>query len=178
MRGAETALEAPSVDGSPGTAGDAAVTLSTTRAPCIAADSSGQHCVLGLLLGVACCPDGDCSQCQETGERMRRSGFSLAAVARSHARSRRGLLAVCPTCGCPPPPAPDVMPPLPRLDRSTKVLSGSPCCRICGASLKPPKRHYCSNECWLERRRDVEGWGQNGHRRSPAGVTAHRIRRA
>lgn len=149
--------------------------MARDRTPCVAGDSEAGTCAASLLFGAACCPDGTCALCRATIERMRQSGFSTDAIARSAARMRKGLLDRCPVCGFPPPPAITVLPPLARLDRSDRVLSGSPACRVCGQALRAPQRHYCSNECWLQRRRETEGWGANGDRRSPAPVAAVRF---
>ena len=102
-------------------------------------------------------------------------GFAPVRAAKMMARTRRDLVAFCPTCGFPPPPALVAIPPLPRLDRSEKVLSGSPECRVCTRPLKPPQRMYCGNECWLENRRRTEGWGQGGDRRSEIHIRVARF---
>lgn len=104
---------------------------------------------------------------------MRRGGFPEIVVARGWLRSRLPRIDVCPICGFPPPPPLTSIPPLPRLDRSDRVLSGSPTCRVCGCYIRPPKRLYCSAECWLQRRAAVEGWGAGGDRRSPPPVTRY-----
>lgn len=137
------------------------------RRPCIPFDPEGRHCLAALLLGAACCPDGDCTLCARERARMRRLGFSEVEVARRFARSRARLRCRCPTCGCPPPPPLREIPEIPRLDRSDRVLSGSSRCRICEAPLSAGKRHYCSQECWLQRRRATEGWGVGSPSHSP-----------
>lgn len=52
--------------------------LATVRrsAPCIAADGTAKHCVVGLLLGVMGCPDAACALCRSTVARTRRDGFN------------------------------------------------------------------------------------------------------
>ncbi len=104
---------------------------------------------------------------------MRRMGCPEIAVARSWLRSRLPLIDVCPVCGFPPPPPMQIIPPLPRLDRSDRVLSGSPSCKVCGCFIRPPKRFYCSAECWLEHRAQTEGWRAGGVRRSPRHAPRH-----
>ena len=143
----------------------------SARTPCVAGDDRGETCVVGLLLGVACCDDGRCAYCEAMAEQLRKNGFDEAFVVRSRLRSRRGLLTICPACGLPAPPAPRQLPPLPRLDRSERKVSGAPNCKVCDAPLKPPQRFYCGRDCWLERRRRTEGWGHTGKRRDPP-VTA------
>ena len=136
------------------------------RRPCVPTDD--QHCLAAVLLGANCCPHGDCVLCEDQQERMRRKGFPEIVVARAWLRTRLPRLAACPVCGFPPPPPPSSIPPLPRLDRSERVVSVAPACRVCGVYIRPPKRFYCSHECWLRRRASVEGWGGRGKRRRPA----------
>ena len=123
-------------------------------APCLVADRTARHCILGLLLGVACCPDGTCGLCREVLVRARREGFDEERAHRSLARSRRGLLAVCPLCGFPPPPPFLVVPPLPRLDRSDRGESNAWECRVCGTALTRGRRQYCSDRCYLVAEQD------------------------
>lgn len=134
--------------------------------PCIPWDAEGRHCVLGLMLGAACCPDGRCALCRRDWARRRSLGFSEAEVARRTARDRARLRPTCPRCGCPPPPPLEEIPPLPRLDREDREKSGAPACRICGGFLAAGQRFYCSDECRLEQRRRNEGWGETGRRTS------------
>lgn len=123
-------------------------------APCLAANRTAQHCILGLLLGVACCPDGTCGLCREVLVRARREGFDEERAHRSLARSRRGLLEVCPVCGFPPPPPFLVVPPLPRLDRSDRGESNAWECRVCGTALTRGRRQFCSDRCYLVAEQD------------------------
>jgi hypothetical protein len=145
------------------------------RKPCIAWDAEGRHCLAGLLLGVACCPDGNCALCEKSRAAMRRTGFTEAEVERRFARSRARLRSRCPTCGCPPPPRLREIPEMPRLDRSDRVLSGSSRCRICEAPLSAGQRHYCSRERWLQRRRNTEGWGDSAPSHAPPRVVRVRL---
>jgi hypothetical protein len=131
----------------------------TRSAPCVAWDGGSSHCVASLLFGASCCPHGDCALCEEQQDYMRRVGYHESVVARAWLSSRSSRRALCPVCGFPPPPPPDTLPPLPRLDRSDRVLSGSPNCRVCDEPLAAGLRHYCSARCRLQRRRDLEGWG-------------------
>ncbi|MCK6530884.1 hypothetical protein L6R50_26095 [Myxococcota bacterium] len=112
-------------------------------APCIPFDAEGRHCIAGLLLGVRCCPDGNCALCRRAGGRDPRS---------------QGLDR-CPVCGFPPPPPLQAIPPLPRLDRSDRVVGGNHECRTCGRPLPPRRRTYCSFACWREfvRREEMDG---------------------
>jgi hypothetical protein len=126
------------------------------RVPCIASDKTAQHCIAGLLLGVACCPDGDCTSCVQQREKMRKSGFSPAAVARSFARSRAGLLDRCPQCGFPPPPPVMTPAPMPRLDRIDSAQSGSWMCRGCDRPLPKGRRRFHSDACRREFIRETE----------------------
>ena len=127
--------------------------------PCVAWNDERRHCVVGLLLGVACCPDGDCWSCTTQLAWSRRSGFTEYAVLRSLARTRHGMLAFCPVCGFPPPPAVTESSTLPRLDRPGRTASGSWDCRTCGRPLPQRRRHYCSDACWREyvRRTEMDG---------------------
>lgn len=143
--------------------------------PCIPWDTEGRHCVLGLLLGAACCPDGRCALCRRDWARRRSLGFSEAEVARRTARERARLRPTCPRCGCPPPPPLQEIPPLPRFDREGREKSGAPACRICGGFLAAGQRFYCGDECRLEHRRRTEGWGESGRRASPASRPPKRV---
>lgn len=129
------------------------------RSPCIPSHVDARSCIVGLLLGAACCPDGDCALCRATADRMQRSGFTAGAVRRSMARRRAGTRSACPLCGFPPPPPAVDLPPLPRLDRPGRTASGSWDCRTCGRPLPQGKRHYCSHACWREyvRRTEMDG---------------------
>ncbi len=119
----------------------------TIAAPCVASDSARRHCLAGLLLGVACCENGDCAMCRATRHWMLSAGFTDAAVERSLERTRRGLLDRCPICGFAPPPAITARAPLPRLDRVVSAKSGSSDCVICGQPLERGRRRYCSEKC-------------------------------
>ncbi|MCG3133824.1 MAG: hypothetical protein HMLKMBBP_01089 [Planctomycetes bacterium] len=133
--------------------------MGASGSPCVSSSAQGTDCIVGLLLGAACCPDGTCALCEATADRMRRSGFPEVAVRRSLSRGRAGLLAACPLCGFPPPPPPDVMAPVPRLERPGRSVSGSWDCRTCGRPLPSRRRHYCSHACWREhvRRTEMDG---------------------
>ena len=112
--------------------------MATNPSPCIPWDETQAHCVAGLLLGVRCCPGGDCALCRRAGARS------------------RSLLARCPLCGFPPPPPLQEIPPLPRLDRSDRAVGGNHECRTCGRPLPPRRRTYCSFACWREHVRQEE----------------------
>jgi hypothetical protein len=116
--------------------------------PCVAGHSTRETCVVGLLLGAACCSDGVCACCRAVVERMRRSGFRADAIARSVARSRAGLLDCCPSCGFPPPRPLEQFPPLARLDRSDRKRAPATECVQCGRQLVTARKRYCSPECW------------------------------
>lgn len=126
------------------------------RAPCVAVDGEGRHCVAALLHGATCCPHGDCPQCEEQLHRMRLSGFPEQAVARSWLHTQVSRSPTCPVCGLPAPPAADRQPPLPRLPRTGRTHSGSWACRTCGRPLPRRRRHYCSHACWREHVRGDE----------------------
>lgn len=145
------------------------IALAQPSVPCLAADRTEQHCVVGFLHGVACCPDATCALCLATRERMLSRGFDPVRVAAMMRRTRRDLLDTCPVCSFPPPPPFIVIPPLPRLDRDATPLTGTSACQICDRPLKPPQRKFCGGECWLEHRRRTEGWGQGGDRRNERG---------
>lgn len=115
---------------------------------CIPFDPEGHHCLAGLLLGVACCPDGTCALCRADLARRRRLGLTEAVAQRRAARERARRLAQCPACGCPPPPPLQELPQLPRLDRSTGLLGGEGACRYCGNRLLHTRRKYCNDSCW------------------------------
>lgn len=116
--------------------------------PCLAADATAQHCVVGLLLGAACCPDGACGLCREMLVRSKRDGLTPERAHRALARSRRGLLDRCPTCGFPPPPPLPVVPQLPRLERPEQPEGGRWDCVVCGKALLRGRRTYCSDDCY------------------------------
>lgn len=116
--------------------------------PCIASDAEGRSCVAALLHGAACCPHGDCAICEETQAAMRRAGHHELDVARAWLRTRIGRKERCPVCGFPPPPALAEMPPLPRFDRSDRVLEGAQRCRYCDRRLLGTRRRYCDDDCW------------------------------
>jgi hypothetical protein len=93
---------------------------------------------------------------------MRRAGSDELTVAQAWLRGRQGRMTLCPVCGFPPPPGPDAIPPLPRLDRPESVLTGTSRCRYCDRKLLSVRRKYCDEDCWkafvawsrgLERRR-------------------------
>lgn len=93
---------------------------------------------------------------------MRRAGSPEIDVARTWLRYRIGRAERCPACGFPPPPGPETIPPLPRLDRPDSVLTGTARCRYCDRKLLAVRRKYCDEDCWkayvawsrgLERRR-------------------------
>jgi hypothetical protein len=142
--------------------------------PCVAWDAEGRHCVVGLLYGAACCPDGGCLTCTTQAAWSRRSGFTDYAVFRSLARTRRGMLDRCPVCGFPPPPPVTEPNPLPQLDRSGRTASGSWDCRTCGRPLSQGKRHYCSHGCWREHVRRTEMDGDEIA--TPAAPRTYRVR--
>ena len=123
-------------------------------APCLAADRAAQHCIAGLLLGVACCPDGTCGLCREMVVRARRDGKTPDQALRSLALARRGLLRRCPTCGFPPPPPLPNVPMLPRLDRTEHAESNAWTCRVCGKALSRGRRQFCSDRCYLVAEQD------------------------
>jgi predicted nucleic acid-binding Zn ribbon protein len=135
--------------------------VNTRTTPCIAWDEEGRHCLAGLLLGVACCPDGDCALCARDRARMRHVGFSETEVARRFARGRARLVHFCPVCGLPPPPPLRVLPPLPRLERPGRPCGGRHDCRVCGRALPRGRRTYCSDTCWREYVRRTEMVGQD-----------------
>lgn len=122
--------------------------------PCVAADRTAQHCVVGLLLGAACCTDGSCGPCRATVARARRDGFSPEVAERSLGRSRVGLVDRCPVCDFPPPPPMLVVPQLPRLDRSEHAESNGHVCRECGKTLGRGRRQFCSDACYVVADRD------------------------
>jgi hypothetical protein len=124
------------------------VVVPRVATPCLAWDAERCHCVAGLLLGVACCPHGDCAICEERQERMRRAGRPELEVARAWLASRAGRLDRCPACGFPPPPPLVEMPALPRFDRSDRVLEGAQRCRYCDRRLLGTRRRYCDDDCW------------------------------
>jgi hypothetical protein len=116
--------------------------------PCIPWDSERRHCVAALLLGAACCPHGDCALCEEPQARMRRMGYHELDVARAWLSTRLARLDLCPVCGFPPPPPLAEIPPLPRLDRSDRVLASTPRCRYCDRKILGARRRYCDRDCW------------------------------
>lgn len=116
-------------------------------APCLAWDGERRHCVVGLLHGAACCPDGGCWSCTTQAAWTRKSGFTDYAVFRSLARMRRGMLERCPVCGFPPPPPSEGRAPLPRFSRVVTAKSGSSGCEICGRPLERGRRRYCTATC-------------------------------
>lgn len=118
------------------------------RRPCLAADRTAQHCIAGLLLGVACCPDGKCGLCREVVLRGRQDGLAPDAAIRALARARRGLVRRCPACGFPPPPPLPVVPQLPRLDRTDRAEANAWTCRVCGEALSRGRRQFCSDRCY------------------------------
>jgi hypothetical protein len=130
-----------------------ALALVATRAveqrarPCVAT-ADGEHCIAGLLLGVACCADGACALCEAHEEYMRRLGRAEIDVAREWVRSRVDRRDRCPVCGFPPPEPLAEIPPLPRLDRSDRVLVGAARCRYCDRKILGTRRRYCDRECW------------------------------
>jgi hypothetical protein len=116
--------------------------------PCLATDQTAQHCIVGLLLGVACCPDGSCGLCRATIDTAQRwDGFTAGRALRSLARTR-GTLACCPTCGFPPPPPMARVPQLPRLERNEHAESNAWNCRVCGKALTRGRRQFCSDRCY------------------------------
>ena len=91
---------------------------SKRSAPCLAADRTAKNCIVGLLLGVACCPDTTCGLCRATVVSAQRWDGVTAERAHRSLRRTRGTLTRCPTCGFPaPPPMPVVAaappPPMP-----------------------------------------------------------------
>lgn len=116
--------------------------------PCLAADRTAEHCIMGLLLGAACCPDGKCALCRDAVRRALQDGHRPEAALRSLRRSRHGLLARCPVCRFPPPPPLPVIPPLPRLDRSDHTETNTWTCRTCGKALSRGRRQFCSDRCY------------------------------
>lgn len=118
--------------------------------PCLAADRTAEHCITGLLLGVACCPDGKCALCRDTVARTRRDGKSCDQALRALTVARRGLRRRCPACGFPPPPPLANVPMLPRLDRSDRSESNAWDCRVCGKALQRGRRQFCSDNCYAQ----------------------------
>jgi hypothetical protein len=132
--------------------------MTASRAPCIG-DVTSRFCTAALLYGAACCRSGDCSACRQQREKMRKSGFAEAAVVRSFARSRIGLLDRCPLCGFPPPPPIQTLLPLPRLQRIDGEQSGSWACVGCERPLPKGRRRFHSDACRREfiRRTEMVG---------------------
>jgi len=120
-----------------------------TSSPCIPWDETRAHCVAGLLLGVACCPDGQCALCRRSGVHLRNGRLARAPLDR------------CPVCGFPPPPPLEEIPPLPRLDRSDNLVGGRHDCLLCGKPLPARRRTYCSFSCWREYVRQQEMVGDD-----------------
>ena len=118
------------------------------RAPCLAADRTAQHCIVGLLLGVACCPDGTCGLCRASVVSAQRWDGFTAERARRSLRRTRGTLSRCPECGLPAPPPMPVVPQLPRLERSEHAETNTWTCRVCGKALTRGRRQFCSDRCY------------------------------
>lgn len=126
------------------------------RAPCLAADRTARHCIVGLLLGVACCPDGKCGLCRATVVSAQRwDGYTAERALRSLARTR-GTLARCPTCGYPAPPPMPVVPQLPRLERNEHAEANTWTCRVCGDPLTRGRRQFCSDRCYASAEQERE----------------------
>lgn len=140
--------------------------LTRRATPCIPWSPEGTHCLMALLHGAACCPHGDCALCEAAQHYQRRTGEPELAVAQAWVRMRLARRDRCPVCGFPPPPAPERIEPLPRLDRSDRVLVGRTRCRYCDRRIVGTRRKYCGDECW----RGWVAWSRRQERDALAAV--------
>jgi hypothetical protein len=126
------------------------------RVPCC--DDGAGRCLEALLLGAACCADGNCALCREAEAALARCGFDELAIAeRQLATWFDTAAAVCPRCGCAAPDALDVMPRWPRFLRRVGRRLATSLCAICGDPVPVGRRRFCGEDCRIENRRRVEG---------------------
>lgn len=128
------------------------------RPPCLASDAEVGGCIVGLLLGVACCSDGDCALCRAESARLRRDGVPEQDRARRLVERWYAPVEPCPWCGRGVARLAELEP-MPRFARTLGNRFVSGVCLVCDRPLGPDQRRFCGDDCMLERRRNVEGWG-------------------
>lgn len=126
------------------------------RAPCC--DDGTGRCLEALLLGAACCADGNCALCRAAQTALQRCGFNDLEVAQHQLATWFAADApVCPRCGCAAPAAIDAFPAWPRFVRRVGRRVAGSLCPICGDPVPPGRRRFCKEDCRIENRRRVEG---------------------